>query len=230
LSEGGTALADGVVMRPGGRTRDDVVERRRGAVSAGSWYVRADNAIRMDGWCVYGRRRCRGMRFGSQTHASWLWRGGLQALGCRRRRRRGRRDGEVDIHTVQTTGRRVRLYTDGSSSGGGRGGSSQVCLEGARTGARQQSGRDAPTAREASAWPCEGFREQRSDLESTRLAASIADDDPLHAHLCTLWCAYAICCVSLPISHSPASLLYAHPRSSSKISISSLSIAPRKRL
>lgn len=52
MSEGGT-LADGVVLRPGERDRDaddeddDVVEQRRGAVSAGSWYVRADNAIRM---------------------------------------------------------------------------------------------------------------------------------------------------------------------------------------
>ena len=55
MSEGGT-LADGVVLRPGERDRDaddeddDVVEQLRGAVSAGPWYVRADNAIRMSGW------------------------------------------------------------------------------------------------------------------------------------------------------------------------------------
>jgi hypothetical protein len=42
-------MADGVVLRPGERDRDDVVGRRRGAVSAGVWYVRADNAIRMGG-------------------------------------------------------------------------------------------------------------------------------------------------------------------------------------
>jgi hypothetical protein len=85
--------------------------------------------------------RCRGMRFGSQTRASWLWRGGLQALGSRwRRRRRGRRDGEVDIHTVQTSGRRVRLYTDNSS--GGRGGSSVP-------GRRGNSRRDPSTTKQA---------------------------------------------------------------------------------
>lgn len=59
MSESESTLADGVVLRPGERDRDcddvdnadddDVVERRRGAVSAGPWYVRADNAIRMSG-------------------------------------------------------------------------------------------------------------------------------------------------------------------------------------
>jgi hypothetical protein len=82
LSEGRTALADGVVMRPSGRDRDDVVERRRGAVSAGPLYVRADNAIRMDRWwwwCVYGRRGAVECGLGAK-HA----RRGCGAAGCRR--------------------------------------------------------------------------------------------------------------------------------------------------
>jgi len=83
LSESGT-LADGVVLRPGERDRDaddaddDVDGRRRGAVSAGSWYVRADNAIRMGGGGV-----CTGGEV--PWNAVWegqtrVWRGLLQAL------------------------------------------------------------------------------------------------------------------------------------------------------
>ena len=115
LSESESTPADGVVLRPGERDRDcddvdnaddDVVERRRGAVSAGPWYVRADNAIRMSrggGSVCVRAARCRGMRFGRAKHASW--RGGVQALGSRRSRwrRQGRRGGGVDIHTVQAT-------------------------------------------------------------------------------------------------------------------------------
>ena len=93
LSECESTLADGVVLRPGERDRDyydddgvdGVVERRRGAVSAGSWYVRADNAIRMGGagGVCTGGERCRGMRFGeSQTRVV------ARRAGCRRRRRR----------------------------------------------------------------------------------------------------------------------------------------------
>ena len=111
MSEGESALADGVVLRPGERDRDccdddgadDVVERRRGAVSAGSWYVRADNAIRMGGGVCTGGERCRGMRFGREPNTR---RG---AAGCRRWLLSSaagggeRTNGDVDIHTVQTT-------------------------------------------------------------------------------------------------------------------------------
>ena len=132
LSESESTLADGVVLRPGERDRDycdddgdddvDVVERQRGAVSAGSWYVRADNAIRMGdaaggGGVCTGGERCRGMRFGRAKHASW--RGGLQALlvlsggGVEGGR------AAASIFTLYRR-RRVRLYTDDGS--GGRGG------------------------------------------------------------------------------------------------------------
>lgn len=132
LSEGESALADGVVLRPGERDRDcydddgadDVVERRRGAVSAGSWYVRADNAIRMGdaggggggGGVCTGGERCRGMRFGRAKHASW--RGGLLVLGGGGGGVEGG-GAAASIFTLYRR-RRVRLYTDDGS--GGRGG------------------------------------------------------------------------------------------------------------
>ena len=100
---------------------DDVVERRRGAVSAGSWYVRADNAIRMGGAdvvvCVRAARGAVECGLGESQHASW--RGGLQALlvlsggGVEGGR------AATSIFTLYRR-RRVRLYTDDGS--GGRGG------------------------------------------------------------------------------------------------------------
>ena len=118
LSEGGTALADGVAMRPGGRGRDDVVERRKGAVSAGSWFVRGDNAIRMgSGVCTGGKVPWNAV-WEPNTRVVAVARRAAGVGGCRRRRR-GRRDGEVEIiHTVQTA--EVRLYTDGGSGGRAR--------------------------------------------------------------------------------------------------------------
>ena len=106
LSEGESTLADGVVLRLGERDRDycdddgdddvDVVERQRGAVSAGSWYVRADNAIRMSGAdvvvCVRAARGAVECGLGeSQTRVVARRAAGA---GCRCRRRRGRRRAE----------------------------------------------------------------------------------------------------------------------------------------
>lgn len=94
MSEGESTLADGVVLRPGERDRDycdddDVVERQRGAVSAGSWYVRADNAIRMGGAgvvvCVRAARGAVECGLGeSQTRV--VARRAAGAGCCRRRR------------------------------------------------------------------------------------------------------------------------------------------------
>ena len=98
LSESESTPADGVVLRPGERDRDcddvdnaddDVVERRRGAVSAGPWDVRADNAIRMGGAgvvvCVRAARGAVECGLGeSQTRV--VARRAAGAGCCRRRR------------------------------------------------------------------------------------------------------------------------------------------------
>lgn len=106
LSEGGTALADGVVLRrPGVRERDDVVGRRRGAVSAGAWYVRADNAIRMGGGVCTGGE--------APWNAVWEPNTRVVRLAVARRIAGAGRvgvgggeegGGRVDMHTVQAAG------------------------------------------------------------------------------------------------------------------------------
>jgi hypothetical protein len=122
LSEGGT-LADGVVLRPGERDRDaddaddDVDGRRRGAVSAGSWYVRADNAIRMDGGgvCTGGEGAVECGLGGPNTRLARLAAG----AGGRWWRRRSRDGGAAASIFTLYRRRRVRLYTDGGSGRGG---------------------------------------------------------------------------------------------------------------
>ena len=127
LSEGESTLADSVVLRPGERDRDycdddDVVERRRGAVSAGSWYVRADNAIRMGGAdvvvCVRAARGAVECGLGeSQTRVVARRAAGA---GCCRRWRAAESGGMATSIFTLYRRRKVRLYTD-NGSGGRRG-------------------------------------------------------------------------------------------------------------
>lgn len=113
------------MLRPGERDRDaddaddDVDGRRRGAVSAGSWYVRADNAIRMGGG---------GVCTGGEVPWNAVWESQTRVVarraagaGVRRRRRRCRGGGGGVAASVFTLyrRRRVRLYTDDGSGRGG---------------------------------------------------------------------------------------------------------------
>jgi hypothetical protein len=131
LSESESTLADGVVLRPGERDRDcdddanvgdDVVEQRRDAVSAGPWYVRADNAIRMSGGGGGG-----GVCTGGEVPWNAVWESQTRVVGAAGCWRwvvvggGGVEGGRVaaSIFTLYRR-RRVRLYTDNGS--GRRGG------------------------------------------------------------------------------------------------------------
>jgi hypothetical protein len=131
LSESESTLADGVVLRPGERDRDcddvdnaddDVVERRRGAVSAGPWYVRADNAIRMSrgggSVCVRAARLPWNAVWESQTHASWARR--AAGAGWSSAAAASRVEGWWCRYSHCTGDEEVKLYTDNGS--GRRGG------------------------------------------------------------------------------------------------------------
>lgn len=111
---GGMALSGEVVSRRS--ARDDVVGRRRGAVSAGAWYVRADNAIRMGdgGVCTGGEGGAVECEEAKHASCDRRRRGGFQG-GCREAAVGEERSGGVDVvmHTHCTGD--VRLYTgDGS--------------------------------------------------------------------------------------------------------------------
>lgn len=193
MSEGGRVLADGVVLRPGERDRndagDDVVERRRGAVSAGSWYVRADNAIRMGGGG--------GVCTGGQVPWNAVWEPNTRvvagAAGCRAL---GRSTAAASVAASRAEGwmaasiftlyrrRGVRLYTDDSS-----GGRVEVLREvaGARPGLQNKAGTSGSRSVLGGRSACAHGRCESLAFPppaSTRVCATVQRRLRLRAHRC----------------------------------------------